>query len=66
MQKNKNYEILDAIPGPNGRCPVAPPYTDNAQDGADFIRYLETGKGGFEERFRKFLPKEWNSDATQG
>ena len=58
MEKNKNYELLDRILD-GSPCPsVAEPYTGNEQDGADFIRYLETGNGGFEERFKKFLPKE--------
>ena len=35
---------------------VPEPYTGNEQDSNDFILYCE-GKGQFEERFRKFLPK---------
>jgi hypothetical protein len=58
--KNKNYEILDAILGSDGRCPVVEPSTGNEQDGADFIRYLECKDLPFDERFRKFLPKERN------
>jgi hypothetical protein len=54
---NKNYEILDSILAPAGRCPVVEPYTGNEQDGADFIRYLENRDLPFDERFSKFLPK---------
>ena len=58
MAENKNYEILNSILGPDGRCPVPEPYRGDEQDGSDFIRYLECKDAPFEERFRKFLPKE--------
>ena len=60
MEKNKNYEILDAILGPDGRHNPCTPNRGDEQDGSDFILYLETGRSGFEERFEKFLPKENN------
>jgi hypothetical protein len=58
MQQKTNHQILDEILGPDGRCPVAEPYTGREKDGSDFIRYLETHALPFDERFRKFLPKE--------
>ena len=58
MEKNKNYKILDAILGPDGRHNPCTPNRGDEQDGSDFVLTLESEKLPFEERFRKFLPRE--------